>query len=161
MENHTPFYCSAVDKCKQWNYNMFTDVNKVVQIMQNQNINLTDAEWNVMECLWEKSPRTGRETVEYLKEKMGWSRSTTLTLLRRMEDKGAVSSEVVDNITMFSPSVQREAAAVQETESFLDRVYNGSLHMMLSAFTKKQNLSKAEIEELHAILDEMEANADD
>ena len=62
---------------------------------------------------------------------------------------------------MFTPSIQREDAAVLETESFLDRVYNGSLHMMLSAFTKKQNLSKAEIEELHAILDEMEANADD
>lgn len=140
---------------------MFTDVNKVVEIMQDKSINLTDAEWNVMECLWEKSPRTGRETVEYLNEKMGWSRSTTLTLLRRMEEKGAVSSELVDNITMFSPSIRREDAAVQETESFLDRVYNGSLHMMLSAFTKKQNLSKAEIEELHAILDEMEAKAHD
>ena len=129
--------------------------------MNNKNINLTDAEWNVMECLWEKSPRTGRETVEYLHEKMGWSRSTTLTLLRRMEEKGAVSSKMVENITMFSPCISREGAALQETESFLDRVYQGSLGMMLSAFTKKQNLSKAEIEELYAILDELEANADD
>lgn len=129
--------------------------------MKNKNINLTDAEWNVMECLWEKSPRTGRETVEYLNKKMGWSRSTTLTLLRRMEEKGAVVSVVVDNITVFSPSIRREDAANQETESFLDRVYNGSLQMMFSAFTKKQNLSKAEIEELYAILDELEANIDD
>ena len=129
--------------------------------MKNKNINLTDAEWNVMECLWEKSPRTGRETVEYLNKKMGWSRSTTLTLLRRMEEKGAVVSVVADNITVFSPSIRREDAANQETESFLDRVYNGSLQMMFSAFTKKQNLSKAEIEELYAILDELEANIDD
>lgn len=129
--------------------------------MEKRNINLTDAEWNVMECLWEKSPRTGRETVEYLNEKMGWSRSTTLTLLRRMEEKGAVSSEMVDNITMFSPCISREGAVLQETESFLDRVYKGNLGMMLSAFTKKQNLSKAEIKELYAILDELEANTDD
>ena len=92
---------------------------------------------------------------------MGWSRSTTLTLLRRMEEKGAVVSVVADNITVFSPSIRREDAANQETESFLDRVYNGSLQMMFSAFTKKQNLSKAEIEELYAILDELEANIDD
>lgn len=129
--------------------------------MKEKNITLTDAEWNVMECLWEKSPRTGRETVAYLNEKMGWSRSTTLTLLRRMEEKGAVSSEMVDNLTMFSPCITREGAAVQETESFLERVYKGNVGMMFSAFTKKQNLSKAEIEELYAILDELEAKADD
>lgn len=129
--------------------------------MKEKNINLTDAEWNVMECLWEKSPRTGRETVTYLNEKMGWSRSTTLTLLRRMEEKGAVSSEMVENITMFSPCISREGAALQETESFLDRVYKGSLGMMLSSFTKQQNLSKSEIDELYAILDELEAKEDD
>ena len=44
---------------------------------------LTSAEWNLMECLWERTPRTGREAVEYLQKSVGWSRSTTLTMLRR------------------------------------------------------------------------------
>ena len=52
--------------------------------------------------------------------------------------------------------MSREAAALQETEDFLERVYKGSIGMMLSAFTKKQNLSKSEIEELRAILKEAE-----
>ena len=129
--------------------------------MGNQHINLTDAEWNVMECLWEKSPRTGRETIEYLKERMGWSRSTTLTLLRRMEEKGAVGSELSGDVKQFIPLISREQAAIQETEDFLGRVYKGSLGMMLSSFTKKQTLSKNEIDELYSILKELEANADD
>ena len=129
--------------------------------MGNQHINLTDAEWNVMECLWEKSPRTGRETIEYLKERMGWSRSTTLTLLRRMEEKGAVGSELSGEVKQFIPLISREQAAIQETEDFLGRVYKGSLGMMLSSFTNKQTLSKNEIDELYSILKELEANADD
>ena len=129
--------------------------------MGKQHINLTDAEWNVMECLWEKSPRTGRETIEYLKERMGWSRSTTLTLLRRMEEKGAVGSELSGDVKKFIPLISREQAALQETEDFLGRVYKGSLGMMLSSFTKKQTLSKSEIDELYSILRELEANTDD
>lgn len=129
--------------------------------MAEYNINLTDAEWNVMECLWEKSPRTGRETIDFLKEKMGWSRSTTLTLLRRMEEKGAIGSESGGEVKQFIPLITREQAALQETEDFLGRVYKGSLGMMLTSFTKKQSLSKSEIDELYSILKEMEANADD
>lgn len=129
--------------------------------MSEYRINLTDAEWNVMECLWEKSPRTGRETIDFLKEKMGWSRSTTLTLLRRMEEKGAVGSETNDDVKQFIPMITREQAALHETEDFLSRVYKGSLGMMLTSFTKKQSLSKSEIDELYTILKELEANADD
>lgn len=129
--------------------------------MEQLKINLTEAEWNVMECLWEKSPRTGRETIDWLKERMGWSRSTTLTLLRRMEEKGAVRSEDSENVKQFVPAISREEAAHRETEDFLQRIYQGSLGMMVSAFTKKQNLSKSEIEELYSILNELEVNADD
>ena len=124
--------------------------------MNKDNVNLTEAEWNVMECLWEKSPRIGREIVSWLEDRMGWKRSTTLTLLRRMEEKGAVGSETIGELKTFYPLITREQAAHQETEDFLERVYKGSIGMMLSAFTKKQNLSKSEIEELRAILNEAE-----
>lgn len=124
--------------------------------MKVANINLTEAEWKVMECLWEKSPRTGRETTEYLEHQMGWNRSTTLTLLRRMEAKGAVSCNADGKIKTFSPLIRREDAALQETESFLDRIYNGSLSLMVSSLTKKQQLSKDEIDELYSILQKVE-----
>ena len=119
-------------------------------------ISLTDAEWSLMECLWEKSPRTGRETVACMGEKMGWSRSTTLTLLRRLEEKGAVAGGNDGTVKTFRPLIAREEVAVRETESLLDRAYKGSLSLLVSAFTRKQSLPQKEIDELYAILREME-----
>lgn len=129
--------------------------------MEKQKINLTEAEWNVMECLWEQNPKTGRKIVEHLQTQKGWSRSTILTLLRRLEEKEAVGSESTGTLKQFYPLITRESAAMHETKDFLQRVYNGSLGMMVSAFTKKQSLTKAEIEELYAILGELEVKADD
>ena len=146
---------------------MITDVDSKTLLyergdrMENQKINLTEAEWNVMECLWERHPKTGREIVECMNAQMGWSRSTTLTLLRRLEEKEAVGSENAGTMKMFSPMITRESAALQETEDFLQRVYKGSIGMMVSAFTKKQSLTKAEIEELYAILGSLEVKEDD
>ena len=127
----------------------------------NQHMNLTPAEWRVMECLWEKAPRTGRETTEWLEERMGWNRSTTLTMLRRMEAKGAVTSSIRGGKKVFCPAILREDAALNEAEDFLERVYKGSLSFMVSSMTRKQALSQKEIDELYTMLKEMEEGTDD
>jgi len=125
--------------------------------MSKQNVNLTSAEWSVMECLWDCSPLTGREVTELMHERCGWSRSTTLTLLSRMEAKGAVAGDSDSGKKSFHPLVCREDAALQETEDFLDRVYKGSLSLMVSSITRKQSLPQEEIDELYALLKELEA----
>ena len=117
---------------------------------------LSPAQWSVMECLWEAGSLTGREATDLLEEKMGWNRSTTLTLLRRMEEKGFVKSVAKSGAKTYFPVLRREDAALQETESFLQRVYHGSLSMLVSAMTHKETLEKEEIEALHKLLDEME-----
>ena len=119
-------------------------------------LNLTPTEWHLMECLWEKSPRTGREAVEYLEQKVGWSRSTPLTLLRRMAEKGLIHCGEEDGLKVYTPLVPREDAVLRETDDFLNRVYKGSISMMMSAITQKQDLSKEEIDELYAILKQAE-----
>ncbi len=124
--------------------------------MNDKHITLTEAEWTVMECLWEKSPRTGRETVTWLDEKMGWTRSTTLTMLRRLEAKGAVAGDTAGEMKTFRPLIAREEVAVRETENLLDRAYKGSLSLLVSSLTRKQSLPQKEIDELYAILREME-----
>jgi len=128
--------------------------------MAEHNINLTSAEWNVMECLWEHSRLTGGEVSKLMHERCGWSRSTTLTLLGRIESKGAAEGRTDNGKKVFYPLICREDAAIRETEDFLDRVYKGSLSMMVGSFTRKQSLSKEEIDELYSILKEMEANSD-
>ena len=129
--------------------------------MKEQSIALTEAEWTVMECLWEKSPRTGRETVEWLEQKMGWTRSTTLTMLRRLEAKGVVEGNTEGELKTFRPLVAREEVAVRETENLLDRAYKGSLSLLVSSLTRKQSLPQREIDELYAILREMEGKHHD
>ena len=129
--------------------------------MNDINIALTEAEWTVMECLWEKSPRTGRETVSWLEQKMGWTRSTTLTMLRRLEAKGAVAGDTEGEPKTFRPLIDREDVAVRESENLLDRVYKGSLSMLVSSLTRKQSLPQKEIDELYAILREMEGKNND
>ena len=124
--------------------------------MPTDNINLTAAEWSVMECLWEKSPRTGREVTQYLEQKSGWNRSTTLTILSRLEAKGAVEGNSEGSKKTFSAILKREDAEMHETEDFLSRVYHGSLSMMVSALTKKQALPQNEIDKLYAMLKELE-----
>lgn len=124
--------------------------------MNDKHISLTEAEWTVMECLWEKSPRTGRETVAWLDQKMGWTRSTTLTMLRRLEAKGAVAGDTEGELKTFRPLIAREEVAIRETENLLDRAYKGSLSLLVSSLTKKQSLPQNEIDELYAILREME-----
>lgn len=129
--------------------------------MTSKRINLTEAEWNVMECLWEHSPRTGRELTQQFEKAAGWNRSTTLTLLSRLEAKGAVTTGSNGGKKLFSAALHREDAALQETEDFLSRVYHGSLSLMVSSFTKKKNLSKQEITELYAMLKELEGGEND
>lgn len=123
--------------------------------MDHSHIPLTDAEWSIMEVLWARSPLTGRELTEAMEERTGWNRSTTLTLLRRLEDKGAIESNS-DGKKLFSPVISREDAAHAETKNFLSRVYNGSVSLMVSAMTKQQALSKEEIDELYAMLKKLE-----
>lgn len=123
---------------------------------------LTSAEWHVMECLWQHSPCSGREATEFLSSHAGWSRSTTLTMLRRMSEKGLISCDDRDGIKVYSPLIRQEDATIRETQSFLNRVYHGSISMMLSAFTKKHALTDQEISQLYAILEQAkEGNKND
>ena len=122
---------------------------------------LTATEWHLMECLWEKSPRTGREATEDLEQRAGWSRSTTLTMLRRMTEKGLIDCREEGGVKVYHPLLLREDAALRTTEDFLHRVYHGSVSMLVSAITQKQELSRREIDELYDILRQAEKGVKD
>ena len=117
-----------------------------------ENINLTNSEWYVLDCLWERSPMTVMELVAALGDRLGWAKSTTITTLRRMEDKGLVQCTVEGRGKHYTPAVPREKAVRGETRSFLDKVYRGSVGLMVSALAEDKALSKQEIDELYEIL---------
>ena len=119
-------------------------------------VHLTASEWNVLECLWRHSPQTVMELVAELKCRVGWAKSTTITTLRRMEEKGLVRSETIGKAKHYTPLVAREEADRRETRSFLDKVYRGSVGLMMSAMAQRQELTEEDLRQLRAILDQAE-----
>ena len=117
---------------------------------------LTNTEWAVLECLWEQSPLTLMQLVNQLKNTMGWAKSTTTTMVKRMEQKNLLKSVPNGRGKDFYPNVDRDEAVTSQTRSFLNRVYQGSVGLMMSAMAEKQELSREEIDELYAILKEAE-----
>ena len=124
--------------------------------MSDKSIILQQSEWIIMERLWEESPRTIMQLYHALKENPGWSKSTVNTLLGRMVDKGILYYQEGEKAKQYLHNVNREDAALAETESLLDRVYRGSVSMMMSTLVKKKDFSKEEIEELYGILKGLE-----
>ncbi len=124
-----------------------------------EDIKLTASEWNILNCLWEQNPRTVMQIASELEKTVGWARSTTITTLHRMEAKGLVRCEQAGRGKAYVPLVERERAVTAETKSFLDRVYQGSVGMMMSAMAKQEGLSRDQIAQLRAILDEAEQEA--
>ena len=119
-----------------------------------EQIKLTGGEWSVLDCLWAESPQTVMQLVSKLGERVGWAKSTTITTLRRMEEKGLVYCEIVGKGKSYTPAVEQEQAVISETRSFLDRVYQGSVGLMMSAMVESRQLTESDIAELSAILEQ-------
>ena len=115
-------------------------------------INLSDSEWKLMNRLWDRSPMTITELTAAMREDTGWTKNTVITMLSRLEAKGAVRYEEGGRAKRYFPTVDREDAARAETESFLSKVYGGSLGLMMSAMVESHALTEADIEELSEIL---------
>lgn len=117
-------------------------------------LDLSDGEWKLMTRLWERSPQTITQLTAALKDETGWSKHTVITMLSRLEAKGAVRHEEGARAKRYFPLVERRAAARAETESFLGKVYGGSLGLMMSAMVEGRQLTEADIAELSAILEQ-------
>lgn len=119
---------------------------------------VTQGEWQIMELVWEQS-RTLMEMVSILADTVGWSKSTVTTMIRRMTDKGLIVFDTDGRTKIFRSAVSREDVVARETHSLLDRAYQGSIGLMLSAMVHQHDLTKADIDELYAILKSAEGEA--
>lgn len=122
------------------------------------NITLSDGEWKLMNALWDNAPCSLAQLVKDLDEETGWSKSTIFVMLKRLTAKEAVCVDDSGRIHMYSPLIEKSAAVERETESFLSRVYDGSLGMMVSSIAGQHNLSQDDIAQLRRILDEAESS---
>lgn len=120
------------------------------------NVNLSDGEWKIMNVLWEKGAGTITELTAALQSETGWDKHIIITMLGRMEKKGAVAFKVNGRAKQFYPLISRNEVSIRETRGFLNKVYRGSIGMMVNAMIDDRALTKEDIAELYEILEQAE-----
>ena len=115
-------------------------------------IQLTEAEWKIMEVLWEQSPRAMADITRELEPATGWTRHTVITLLKRMLDKGSVTVDESGAVKMYAPRITREQASTDQTRRFLSRVFSGKATLLISNLVDSGDMKVEEIEALLALL---------
>ncbi|KUO60925.1 MAG: transcriptional regulator [Gracilibacter sp. BRH_c7a] len=122
--------------------------------MTDKSCRISDAEWLVMKVLWQENPLTASLITDHLQPEIGWSPKTIQTLIARLVKKGALAVNKEAGLNQYYPLLSQEECMVEETKTFLRKVYNGSLHGLIANFVNNESLSPKEIEELKRLLDE-------
>ena len=108
-----------------------------------------EGEYRFCLIMWEHEPVTAVELVKLCQEQLGWKKSTTYTVIKRLSERGVIKNEnaIVTSI------VSKEQAQQSELEELMDKKFEGSLPAFIAAFGKRQALSDAEIEEIRKIIE--------
>ncbi|HEX2974071.1 MAG TPA: BlaI/MecI/CopY family transcriptional regulator [Tepidisphaeraceae bacterium] len=117
---------------------------------------ISEAEWEVMEVIWQRSPIVANEVVEQLVSHRAWAAATIKTMLNRLVKKGVLTYELQGKRYLYRPKVSREQCVRVESQTFLERVFSGAAGPMLNYFVQNTKLSRQEIAELRRILSEKE-----
>ena len=114
-------------------------------------LRISSTEWKIMELVW-KAPKTLMELVNALSKSESWSKSTIITMVRRLEAKQMLRYEQNGRTKTFFATVKRDDAVAEQTESLLHRAYNSSLGSLVNTMVERNTLTQQDIDELYAIL---------
>lgn len=115
---------------------------------------ISDAEWEVMRAVWNCHPATGNEIIERLSASSpAWHPKTVRTLLARLVRKKALHYKAEGRTYIYSPLVTEQEYVATVSDSFLGRVFGGSLRPMLVHFVEQEKLTKADLAELNKLLE--------
>ena len=108
-----------------------------------------ESEYRFCLILWEHEPVTAAELVKLCQAQLGWKRTTTYTVIKRLGERGVVQNK--DGVV--TALVTREAAQVSELDELMEKKFQGSLPAFLAAFARRQALSEEEAEEIRRIIE--------
>lgn len=108
-----------------------------------------ESEYRFCLILWENEPITCANIAALCKDELGWSRTTTYTVIKRLEDRGFLKKDGSTVTPLFS----KEQIQIAEMDEFIDKTFEGSLPSFIAAFAKKQKLSQKDLDEIQKILD--------
>jgi BlaI family transcriptional regulator, penicillinase repressor len=120
------------------------------------NERISEAEWQVMEVLWEQSPLTAQDVSARL-QATGWGLATVKTLLSRLAAKGALATAEDGRRYLYSPAVDRAAIAAGESRRLVDRLFGGRATPLVAHLAERGALSPADIAELEALIRELKS----
>ena len=116
---------------------------------------LSDAEWSVMNVVWERHPACARDVLEALEEQTGWAYTTVKTMLDRLVEKGALTMRKRANLGLYEPAVSRGEARTAAVRSLLDRAFEGAFGSLFQHLAKEERLGARDRERLERLLEEL------
>ena len=122
---------------------------------------ISESEFEIMKIVWKYAPISTNEITEKLLQTTSWSPKTIQTLIKRLVIKGALTYEKQSRVFIYTPLVKESEYLGQESNSFLNRYYNGDITAMLSAYIENDRLSEAEINTLRSLLSKGSKTGDD
>lgn len=111
-----------------------------------------ESEYKFCLILWEREPINSTELMNLCRERLGWSKATTYTVIRRLSERGVIKNE---NATVTS-LVSREEAQSARLDELMEQTFEGSLPAFVAAFAKRRGVTKKELEDIRRLIDEFE-----
>ena len=109
-----------------------------------------EGEYRFCLILWENEPIQSAKLAALCKERLGWSRTTTYTIIRRLTDRGVVKSENA----IVSSVIKKEEVQLREMNELMEKTFEGSLPAFIAAFAKRQKLSQEDMEALCLLIEQ-------
>ncbi|MFC3034508.1 BlaI/MecI/CopY family transcriptional regulator [Pseudoalteromonas fenneropenaei] len=119
-------------------------------------IELSKAEFAVMEALWQGHPAKANDIIGRLSDHSDWHEKTIKTLLGRLVKKQAIDFTKEGREYIYRPLISREEYTLKASRSFLSHFFNGRLTPLISGFAKSQQLSQQDIDELKQVIQDWE-----
>ena len=111
-----------------------------------------ESEYRFCLILWEHEPVSSGRLVELCKEQLGWSKATTYTVIRRLSERG-----VLKNVnTVVSSLISKEEAQASRLDEMVEETFQGSMPAFIAAFSRSKKLTRDEVEQLKALIDNYE-----
>jgi BlaI family penicillinase repressor len=121
-----------------------------------ETVDLSDAEWQIMNLVWDRQPIMAQDVIGELAEPCQWSPATVRTMLHRLVKKGALQFTADGNRYSYRAAVRRADCVRRASRSFLDRVFGGEAAPLLAHFVRNVQFTPQELAELRALLDQQE-----
>ncbi|MBE6651468.1 MAG: BlaI/MecI/CopY family transcriptional regulator [Ruminococcaceae bacterium] len=124
--------------------------------MTSGNINIGEAELEIMKVLWDAGESVNSQYISEAVEDKNWKRTTILTFLTRLVDKGAIKAEKRGKLYYYTPIISQKEYRGSQTKNLIKSLYNGSVKDFALSLFEEQVISDKEIEELRAIFEDKE-----